>query len=107
MLRAVLLVAVPLTLLAAWLEYTHSIRLAADGTYHVGQSTYGDLQLHLAVATSAVNAKFPLQNSLMIGATMAYPYLNDTFATSMYTSAPHNEFSSDNKSICGAPASAC
>lgn len=84
MLRTVLLVAVPLTLLAGWLEYTHSIRLAADGTYHVGQSTYGDLQLHLAVATSAVNAKFPLQNSLMVGATMAYPYLGDTFATTMY-----------------------
>ena len=83
-LRAVLLVAVPLTLLAAWLEYTHSIRPAADGTYHVGQSTYGDLSLHLAVTTSIVNAKFPLQNSLMVGATMAYPYLADSFAATLY-----------------------
>ncbi len=80
MLRAVLLVAVPLTLLAAWLEFTHSLRPAVDG-YHVGQSTYGDLSLHLAIATSAVNAPFPLHNSLMVGATMAYPYLSDTFAT--------------------------
>ncbi len=82
-LRLLLFVALPLTLLAGYLEYTHSIRPAWDG-YHVGQSTYGDLSLHLAVATSAVNAPFPLQNSLMIGATMAYPYLSDTFATSMY-----------------------
>lgn len=84
MLRAVLLVALPLTLLAGWLEYTHSIRIAADGTYHVGQSTYGDLQLHLAITTSAINAKFPLNNSLMVGATMAYPFLADTFASSFY-----------------------
>lgn len=84
MLRAVLTVVVPLTLLAGWLEYTHSIRLAADGTYHVGQSTYGDLSLHLAITTSAIDAQFPLQNSLMVGATMAYPYLSDTFASTFY-----------------------
>ena len=84
MLRTVLLVVVPLTLIAGWLEYSHSIRIAPDGTYHVGQSTYGDLSLHLAVASSAVNAAFPLQNSLMVGATMAYPYLSDTFASSFY-----------------------
>jgi len=75
---------VPLTLLSGLLQYTHSIRPAADGSYHVGQSTYGDLSLHLAVTTSIVNAKFPLENSLMLGATMAYPYLADSIATSMY-----------------------
>ncbi len=84
MLRAILWVAVPLTVVAAFLMVTHSIRPAADGSYHVGQSTYGDLSLHLAVATSAVNAQFPLHNSLMVNATMAYPYLSDTFATSLY-----------------------
>ena len=72
-----------LTVLGGYLQYTHSIRLAADGTYHVGQSTYGDLSLHLAVCTSIVNASFPLENSLMLGATMAYPYLSDSIATSM------------------------
>ncbi len=82
-LRAVLLLTLPLTLLAAWLQYTHCLRPAGGG-YDVGQSTYGDLQLHLAVTTSAVNAAFPLGNSLMVGASMAYPYLSDTFATSMY-----------------------
>lgn len=74
----------PMTLLSAFLQYTHSIRPAADGTYHVGQSTYGDLSLHLAVTTSIVNAPFPLGNSLMLGATMAYPYLSDSFAASFY-----------------------
>ena len=82
-LRLLLVLVVPLTVLGGYLQYTHSIRLAADGTYHVGQSTYGDLSLHLAVCTSIVNASFPLENSLMLGATMAYPYLSDSIATSM------------------------
>jgi len=74
---------VPLAVLSAYLQYTHSIRPAADGSYHVGQSTYGDLSLHLAVTTSIVGAKFPLHNSLMLGATMAYPYLSDSIASTM------------------------
>ena len=83
-LKRLALMVLPLTVLAGYLQYTHSIRLAADGSYHVGQSTYGDLSLHLAVCTSIVNASFPLHNSLMLGATMAYPYLSDSIATSMY-----------------------
>lgn len=78
-----LLAVVPLAVLSAYLQYTHSIRLAADGSYHVGQSTYGDLSLHLAVCTSIVGAKFPLHNSLMLGATMAYPYLSDSIASTL------------------------
>ena len=83
MLGLTLLMVVPLAILGGYLEYTHSIRLAADGSYHVGQSTYGDLSLHLAVTTSIVGARFPLHNSLMLGATMAYPYLSDSIASSM------------------------
>ncbi len=82
-LKTLLLIVVPLALLGGYLEYTHSIRLAADGSLHVGQSTYGDLSLHLAVTTSIVGAKFPLHNSLMLGATMAYPYLSDSIASTM------------------------
>ncbi len=74
----------PLAILSGFLQYTHSIRPMPDGSYYVGQSTYGDLSLHLAVTTSIVNAAFPLENSLMLGATMAYPYLSDSIATSMY-----------------------
>ncbi len=84
LLTTLLVLVVPMVLLSGYLQYTHSIRPAADGTYHVGQSTYGDLSLHLAVTTSIVNAPFPLDNSLMLGATMAYPYLSDSFATSLY-----------------------
>ena len=76
-------VALPLAVLGGYLEYTHSIRMDDMGNLHVGQSTYGDLSLHLAVTMSAVGAKFPLHNSLMLGATMAYPYLSDTIASTM------------------------
>ena len=82
--KTMLWLLIPMTVLSAYLQYTHSIRPAADGSYHVGQSTYGDLSLHLAVATSIVNAPFPLHNSLMLGATMAYPHLADSIASSMY-----------------------
>ena len=82
-LKTLLMLVVPLAIVGGYLEYTHSIRLAADGSLHVGQSTYGDLSLHLAVATSIVGAKFPLHNSLMLGATMAYPYLSDSIASTM------------------------
>lgn len=82
-LKVLLAVVLPLAVLGGYLQYTHSIRLAADGSLHVGQSTYGDLSLHLAVATSVVGAKFPLHNSLMLGATMAYPYLSDSIASTM------------------------
>ncbi|MCL1854187.1 MAG: hypothetical protein FWF86_00515 [Clostridia bacterium] len=83
-LRMLALLVAPMTLLSAYLQYTHSLRLTPEGAYHVGQSTYGDLSLHLAVATSVVNAPFPLSNSLMLGASMAYPYLADSFAGSFY-----------------------
>jgi hypothetical protein len=82
-LKTLLIIVLPLAVLGGYLEYTHSIRLAADGSLHVGQSTYGDLSLHLAVATSIVGAKFPLHNSLMLGATMAYPYLSDSIASTL------------------------
>ena len=82
-LKTLLILVLPLAVLGGYLEYTHSIRLAADGSLHVGQSTYGDLSLHLAVATSIVGAKFPLHNSLMLGATMAYPYLSDSIASTL------------------------
>ena len=82
-LRTLLLLVLPLCVLGGYLQYTHSIRQAADGSLHVGQSTYGDLSLHLAVATSIVGARFPLHNSLMLGATMAYPYLADSIASTL------------------------
>lgn len=71
---------VPLTLLGGYLEYTHTIR-EIDGALWVGQSTYGDLCLHLGIATSLRNAAFPPDYSLLPGALLGYPFLADSMVT--------------------------
>ena len=54
----ILALVVPLVLLSGYLQYTHTLR-EAGGALHVGQSTYGDLCLHLGIATSLRGAAFP------------------------------------------------
>ncbi len=73
---------VPMGLLSAYLQYTHVLR-NIGGALYVGQSTYGDLCLHLGIATSLRNAAFPPTYSLLPGALLGYPFLGDSMATSM------------------------
>lgn len=82
LLRAMLVFVVPFTLLGGYMQYTHVILEAADGSYWVGQATYGDLNLHLGITTSLRNASFPPNYSLLSGATLSYPYLADSLSTS-------------------------
>ncbi|NLC31906.1 MAG: hypothetical protein GX781_01240, partial [Clostridiales bacterium] len=56
--KLLLAIALPLTLLGAYLQYTHNLR-PIDGALFVGQSTYGDLALHTGIVTSLRNASFP------------------------------------------------
>lgn len=79
---SMLCVALPLTLIGAYLQHTHNIRPAADGSLHVGQSTYGDLNLHLGIITSMRNAALPADYSIFPGAQLSYPFLMDSFSTS-------------------------
>ena len=72
----------PLIILAGYLLSTHTLR-PVDGSYHCGQSTYGDLNLHLAIATSLRNASFPPTYNLIQGVELGYPFLSDSLATSM------------------------
>ena len=72
----------PLGLLSAYMQYTHVLR-NVSGALYVGQSTYGDLCLHLGIATSLRNAAFPPTYSLLPGALLGYPFLGDSMATSM------------------------
>ncbi len=74
---------VPFVILCGCLQYTHILRAGADGALHVGQSTYGDLCLHLGIATSLRNAAFPPTYSLLPGALLGYPFLGDSLVTSM------------------------
>lgn len=75
---------IPLTIYSGYLQYTHVIRLAADGSYHVGQSTYGDLPMHLSFITSLKNASFPPEYSFYPGHRLSYPFLMDSLSTSFY-----------------------
>ena len=59
LIRLLLFVALPLSVVGGYLQWTHNIRPMADGTLHVGQSTYGDLPLHMGIISSLRNASFP------------------------------------------------
>ena len=74
-------VALPLTVLGGYLQHTHVLR-PVDGALHVGQSTYGDLPLHLGIASSLRNAAFPPDYSILPGERLVYPFLMDSFSTS-------------------------
>ena len=72
----------PLAALSGYLQYTHTLR-PVDGNLCVGQSTYGDLCLHLGIATSLRGASFPPDYSILKGTLLGYPFLADSMVTSM------------------------
>jgi len=78
------IVVLPLTILSAWLQYTHNVRIMDDGSWWVGQSTYGDLAMHMSFVTSLKNAAFPPDYSLFPGMQLSYPFLMDSLSTSFY-----------------------
>ncbi len=79
-----LIVALPLTLLSGYLQYTHNVRVMDDGSWWVGQSTYGDLAMHMSFVTSLKNAAFPPDYSLFPGMQLSYPFLMDSLSTTFY-----------------------
>lgn len=81
--KILLFVALPLTLLSGYLIWTHDICPAADGSLHTGQSTYGDLNLHLSIITSLRDARFPADYAIYPGEALSYPFLTDSLSTSM------------------------
>ena len=83
-LRMLLIVCIPLTILSGYNQYTHMIMPRQDGSYWCGQSTYGDLCMHLAFLTSFKNAPFPPSYPLLYDTSMSYPYLSDSFGTTFY-----------------------
>lgn len=68
-----------------WLLYTHTLRPGADGSLHCGQSTYGDMSMHLGFITGlAVRQNFPPEYSIFPGVRLAYPFLSDSISSSLY-----------------------
>ena len=82
-LRAMALLVLPLTVLSACLQHTHMVQPMADGSYWCGQSTYGDLCMHMAFAASMRDMAFPPTYSLLYGTALSYPYLIDSLSTTM------------------------
>ena len=83
-LMQILAVCVPLTIFSAYLQYTHVMRVDAGGNWNVGQSTYGDLPMHLAFITGLVDSPFPPEYPFAPGVQLCYPFLTDTLSTSLY-----------------------
>ena len=82
--RQMIAVVLPLTILSGYLQYTHNVRVMADGSWWVGQSTYGDLAMHMSFVTSLKNAAFPPDYSLFPGMQLSYPFLMDSLSTTFY-----------------------
>lgn len=83
LLGALVCFTLPFTALGLYLQMTHVLSPAADGSLYCGQSTYGDLNLHLSIATSLQNAAFPPHYALLADTLLGYPFLADSLSTSM------------------------
>ena len=79
----VLCLVLPLLAVMAYLQYNHTLR-PVDGALYTGQSTYGDLNLHLGIATGLVDAAYPPEYTILPGAKLGYPFLMDALSASMY-----------------------
>jgi len=79
----VLTVVLPLTAIMAYMQYTHTLR-PEGGAMLTGQSTYGDMNLHLGIATGLVNAAYPPEYTILPGTLLGYPFLMDAMSGSLY-----------------------
>ncbi len=80
----VLTVVLPLTLLMAYMQYTHNIPMGANGAIMTGQSTYGDLNLHLGIASGLRDAAYPPEYTILPGTLLGYPFLMDALSGSLH-----------------------
>ncbi len=77
-------VAVPLMILILALFWGHVI-VGKNSAYYGGQSTYGDLAMHLGMITSiARQGVFPPEYSILPGARLSYPFLVNSMSATLY-----------------------
>ena len=80
----VIWVLIPLFVLIVVILDHHTIS-EVDGAFHAGQSTYGDMNMHLGFITSIAKQKFfPPEYSILPGTRLAYPFLSDSISSSVY-----------------------
>jgi hypothetical protein len=84
--RALFFTLFPLFILGFILFLTHTLKPLADGSLASGQSTYGDMNMHLGFITSiSAQTTFPPQYSIMPGVPVGYPFLCDSVSSTFYT----------------------
>lgn len=80
-----LLVVLPVFIFFTMLLFSHTIPYDQDGNIHAGQSTNGDMNMHLAFISSiARQGGFPPEYSLLPGTKLSYPFLCETNSSSIY-----------------------
>lgn len=80
----VLCLLIPLFIFVVIVLNHHTISYV-DGAMHSGQSTYGDMNMHLGFITSiAKQQTFPPEYSIHPGTKLAYPFLSDSISSSIY-----------------------
>lgn len=79
--RRMLFFIVPLTVLGGYLQYTHVLRVDEAGNWNVGQSTYGDLPMHMGFITGLVGKHFPADYPFYPGHRLSYPFLADSLSS--------------------------
>ena len=79
-----LLSLLPIFIIGASLFFTHILQPKSDG-YYVGQTTYGDLAMHLGFITSmAEQGFFPPDYSIFPGHQVNYPFLCEVPSSSLF-----------------------
>ncbi len=72
------------TVFCGYLLHTHVLMPHGDGSLWVGQSTYGDLAMHLGFVESLYQqGKFPPEYSIYPGQLLDYPFLADAASASL------------------------
>ncbi len=77
-------IVLPLTILGGYLQYTHVMRVDEFGAWNVGQSTYGDLPMHLSFITGLTGKCFPADYPFYPGNRLTYPFLTDSLSSTFY-----------------------
>lgn len=82
--NAWLFVVMPVFLLSAYLLYTHTLSSDASGALFAGQSTFGDMCLHLGFITSlSTQGTFPPLYSIIPNTPVGYPFLCDSISSTL------------------------